>query len=116
MRVSVVLLLFKNVRYAADNLKGYISASRGITWDAEKSKRVLVYAWSSALILPFGTQNVPALQCRGCELVLFRCGKGKSLKASKSYLKKCVRCGKKIPIASEECQYCGTNQGGGAES
>ena len=29
---------------------------------------------------------------------------------SKSYLKKCVECEKEIPIASEECQYCGAKQ------
>lgn len=29
---------------------------------------------------------------------------------SKSYLKNCVECGKEIPIASEECQYCGAEQ------
>ena len=28
----------------------------------------------------------------------------------KAFLKKCVKCGKEIPIASEECQYCGTKQ------
>jgi ribosomal protein L32 len=27
-----------------------------------------------------------------------------------AFLKKCVKCGKEIPIASEECQYCGTKQ------
>jgi len=26
------------------------------------------------------------------------------------FLKKCVRCGRKIPVASEECQYCGASQ------
>lgn len=29
---------------------------------------------------------------------------------SKGFLKKCVNCGKEIPIASEECQHCGTKQ------
>ncbi len=28
----------------------------------------------------------------------------------KAFLKKCVKCGKEIPIASEECQHCGTKQ------
>jgi ribosomal protein L40E len=27
-----------------------------------------------------------------------------------AFLKKCVNCGKRTPIASEECQYCGTKQ------
>jgi DNA-directed RNA polymerase subunit RPC12/RpoP len=25
-------------------------------------------------------------------------------------VKKCVNCGEKIPLASEECQYCGAKQ------
>ncbi len=28
----------------------------------------------------------------------------------KGFLKKCVECGKEIPIASEQCQYCGAKQ------
>jgi hypothetical protein len=27
-----------------------------------------------------------------------------------SFLKTCVECGKKIPVASEECKYCGASQ------
>jgi ribosomal protein L40E len=28
----------------------------------------------------------------------------------RSFLKKCVKCGRLIPIASEECQFCGARQ------
>ncbi|MEM3730464.1 MAG: hypothetical protein QW667_03045 [Candidatus Bathyarchaeia archaeon] len=28
----------------------------------------------------------------------------------KSFLKRCVKCNKEIPIASEECPYCGQRQ------
>jgi predicted RNA-binding Zn-ribbon protein involved in translation (DUF1610 family) len=28
----------------------------------------------------------------------------------KEFLKKCVKCGKNIPIASEHCPYCGIEQ------
>ena len=28
-------------------------------------------------------------------------------KTPKSFLKKCVKCGREIPLASEECPYCG---------
>jgi hypothetical protein len=28
----------------------------------------------------------------------------------KAFLKSCVRCGRDIPIASEECKYCGAHQ------
>jgi predicted RNA-binding Zn-ribbon protein involved in translation (DUF1610 family) len=34
----------------------------------------------------------------------------------KTFMKKCIKCGKEIPIASEECQYCGTKQKEGAKS
>jgi hypothetical protein len=27
-----------------------------------------------------------------------------------SFLKKCIKCGKRIPLASEECKYCGARQ------
>ena len=29
---------------------------------------------------------------------------------AKPFLKRCIRCGKEIPMASEECRYCGTKQ------
>jgi predicted RNA-binding Zn-ribbon protein involved in translation (DUF1610 family) len=28
----------------------------------------------------------------------------------KAFLKKCVKCGKDIPVASEQCPYCGAEQ------
>lgn len=31
---------------------------------------------------------------------------------SRSFLKRCVKCGKSIPLASEECQFCGARQPG----
>jgi len=31
-------------------------------------------------------------------------------KTPKSFLKKCVDCGKEIPLASEQCPYCGSKQ------
>jgi len=33
----------------------------------------------------------------------------------KAFLKKCVKCDREIPIASEECQYCGAKQRGCVE-
>jgi hypothetical protein len=29
---------------------------------------------------------------------------------SKAFMKKCVKCGQEIPIASEQCQYCEADQ------
>ncbi len=31
-------------------------------------------------------------------------------KTPKGFLKKCVRCGREIPVASEQCSYCGAKQ------
>jgi hypothetical protein len=36
--------------------------------------------------------------------------KGKNHLTPKSFLKKCVECGREIPIASEQCPYCGREQ------
>lgn len=57
----------------------------------------------------------------GDEIIPYYCGKCgyiefyKKLKPGEQpqpqgFLKKCINCGKEIPIASEECQYCGTKQ------
>ena len=52
--------------------------------------------------------------CPKCGLIeLFANEKAKQYllkKTPKSFLKKCVKCGKEIPIASEKCPYCGVNQ------
>jgi len=51
---------------------------------------------------------VPALKCETCGIAI------SDLMAPgytpKSFLKKCINCGKDIPIGSEECQYCGAKQ------
>ena len=50
----------------------------------------------------------PALKCENCGITI------SDLRAPgftpKGFQKKCVECGKDIPIASEECQYCGAKQ------
>ena len=62
----------------------------------------------------------------GDKIIPYYCGKCgyiefyKKLKPTEppqpqGFSKKCVKCGKEIPIASEECQYCGTKQKEGVE-
>ncbi|MEM3458670.1 MAG: zinc ribbon domain-containing protein [Candidatus Bathyarchaeia archaeon] len=34
----------------------------------------------------------------------------KGVRRENAFLKKCIKCGEKIPIASEECSYCGAKQ------
>jgi DNA-directed RNA polymerase subunit RPC12/RpoP len=92
-------------------VKGYVTAIRGVLWDDRKIKRRFVWSWSSALVMPFYSQNVPALRCKNCSLVIFRYEK-KQIPVPEAYFKKCVKCGKNIPIASEECPYCGVRQKG----
>jgi len=51
--------------------------------------------------------HVTAYRCVNCRVVLIRYAEKE---ASKAFLKKCVKCGKKIPLASEECPFCKTKQ------
>jgi len=89
--------------------KGYMTAIRGILWDDRKRKRHFVWGWSSALVVPFYRQNVPALKCKKCGLVIFRYESGRAATPD-AYLKKCVECNMKIPIASDYCPLCGAKQ------
>jgi predicted nucleic-acid-binding Zn-ribbon protein len=53
--------------------------------------------------------------CENCGYIEFY-KEIKGVKHQNAFLKKCVKCGKKIPIASEECQYCGAKQKKGVKS
>jgi predicted RNA-binding Zn-ribbon protein involved in translation (DUF1610 family) len=49
--------------------------------------------------------------CPKCGRVeLFADEKAKEYLLRISYFKKCVKCGRQIPIASEQCSYCGAEQ------
>jgi len=49
--------------------------------------------------------------CRTCGYIEFyKEMKSDELSQEQGFLKKCVECGKQIPIASEECQCCGAEQ------
>ena len=49
--------------------------------------------------------------CEKCGYIEFyKEMKGVRRERKNAFLKKCIKCGKKIPIASEECQYCGARQ------
>ena len=49
--------------------------------------------------------------CRDCGYIeLYKEVKPGEQLPHQGFLKKCVKCGKPIPIASEECQYCGSKQ------
>jgi len=51
--------------------------------------------------------HVPAQRCVNCRIVLIRYPKKETPSA---FLKMCIKCGKQIPIASEECPFCKSKQ------
>lgn len=90
--------------------KGYLNAPRGISWDTVKhgvsavTLDVMMPRISSAIEV----KNIPALKCERCEIAIL--DYSSAFGTPKSFLKKCVECGREIPIASEECSYCGAKQ------
>ena len=61
----------------------------------------------------WGDDIVP-YYCENCGYIeLYKKMKGtKQGRHDNAFLKRCVKCRKEIPIASEECQYCGAKQPG----
>jgi len=56
-------------------------------------------------------KGLRAYRCKECGVIIcYEKEKIEPTKTSESFLKKCIRCSKEIPIASEECPYCGTEQ------
>jgi len=90
--------------HLAQKLSFRIGGTRG-EW------KLLVGEWAELgeELLPLYVCVCP--QCGRIELFADEKTKGYLLKITPpSFLKKCVGCGKQIPIASEECQYCGAKQ------
>ena len=74
-------------------VKGYFTIPRGVG------------------VMGFDTyDNAPALRCERCGIAILDYGVVTRAHTPKSFLKKCVKCGREIPLASEECPYCGTKQ------
>lgn len=90
--------------------KGYLAAPRGVYWGAEKhGLGVAVADYMMPRVSSFFTlENLPGLRCEKCGIAIldFR----PVGVTPKTFLKKCVSCGKEIPIASEECPHCETKQ------
>jgi DNA-directed RNA polymerase subunit M/transcription elongation factor TFIIS len=64
-------------------------------------------------VIPVITMNFKAHRCSDCKLILFNyehLAPQPPSETPKTFLKKCTRCGKNIPLASEECPYCGAKQ------
>ena len=48
--------------------------------------------------------------CPKCGKVELEVANPENVLLSRKFLKKCVKCGEKIPLASELCQFCGAEQ------
>lgn len=88
--------------------KGFLNAIRGVFWSDKKhplGMAALDFIMPGAI---WTSETVPALKCEKCGIVI------SDLRATgytpKSFLKKCIECGKDIPIASEVCPKCGAKQ------
>jgi hypothetical protein len=81
----------------------------------KKSRILFSTIFDSRLIVPIPpvhTLYLPAVKCRNCKFVAFISTRDVDEPAitPKSFMKKCVECSKEIPVASEECPYCGAKQ------
>lgn len=84
--------------------RGYVGAREGIIWDSSKRRHLDVMLWRFSTF----TSNIPALRCEHCDIAIF--DYGYDARTPRSFFKKCVKCGKGIPLASEKCKYCGAKQ------
>lgn len=87
---------------------GFIIAPRGIYWDTKEHKYTVLFSETVISQWTWSTINAPSLRCTNCGIVIFR--HESTPQAPEAYFKKCVKCGEKIPIASEYCPVCGAKQ------
>lgn len=86
--------------------EGYLNAPRAIYWDTHK--HIAISGGPVVLGSALEMTNIPSKRCTECNVIMFN---GPITPAS--FLKKCIKCAREIPIASEECQYCGKRQPSG---
>jgi len=95
--------------------KGYVCAPGGVLWLRKKPKIHFITIYDSRFVVhipAFHALDLPALKCGNCNFIAFIGTRQPSGQAEtpKSFLKKCIKCGETIPIASEYCPKCGTKQ------
>jgi predicted nucleic acid-binding Zn ribbon protein len=88
---------------------GFIIAPRGIYWDTKEHKYTTLFSQPLISQWTWNVVNVPSLRCTNCGITIFRHEKV-SPRAPEAYFKNCVKCGEKIPLASEYCPRCGVEQ------
>jgi len=89
--------------------KGYI-ISNAVRWSDKKHTQ---WALGQEVVIPVNLtalSNVEAYRCQKCRLVLFHYPIPRAEVTPESFLKKCVKCGEEIPIASDYCPKCGAKQ------
>jgi len=95
--------------------EGYVAAGSVIAWSKKKVSNWSLRPFRNSDIIESipirAILNVEAYRCPKCRLILIKYGQTRGRdETPKSFLKKCTNCDKEIPIASETCPYCGTNQ------
>jgi Zn-finger nucleic acid-binding protein len=88
---------------------GYI-ITNAIRWSKKKHTQV---AFGQEVIVPWhitALSNVEAFRCPQCRLVLFHYEIPRAEITPESFLKKCIKCGETIPVASDYCPKCGAKQ------
>jgi len=56
-------------------------------------------------------KGLRAYRCKECRVIIcYEKEKVEPLGTPKSFLKKCIKCGEEIPIATEHCPKCGAKQ------
>ena len=89
--------------------KGFI-ISNAVRWSDKKHAQ---WALGQEAIIPVNLaalSNVEAYRCPKCRLVLFHYQIPRAEITPESFLKKCIKCGEAIPIASDYCPKCGAEQ------
>jgi predicted RNA-binding Zn-ribbon protein involved in translation (DUF1610 family) len=89
--------------------KGYI-ITQAIRWSKQKHTQ---WAFGQEVIIPWQLQAIPnieAYRCAKCRLVLFHYPIPTVEITPDSFIKTCVRCGARLPIASDYCPKCGAKQ------
>lgn len=56
---------------------------------------------------PYLVGNTPALKCEHCRIAIFSYEETMTVG---HFMRRCVKCNKEIPLASENCQHCGASQ------
>ncbi|MEM3579675.1 MAG: PF20097 family protein [Candidatus Bathyarchaeia archaeon] len=93
--------------------RGYMGAPVAVPWWIPKKRKFVEMAWPwDWRYYFFVAVNIPALRCKKCNIVIadFNLENIARAETPKAFLKKCVKCGKEIPIAALECPYCGAEQ------